>query len=380
MESPVLLSFTPSLERDAAERICHIFFERLNVAGFSLLERPMAQFYAAVPAGSDLSGVVVDIGQHHTDITPIHDGFIVQNAPATLAYGIADCEQYLAQLFLANQGVVAALSPPEAPLSGDALREALVELARHVWQEGLVKVLAEGEAADIEEEGVTDIAAVLVAGKEKVVIESGMKKRANAKASAAEQARAKEIEALDLVTVQFRDISITLGKERHRFCEPLFDPALLNTIPGWTKNVDESEIRPLAHAVGHAVSLAEVDARQYIWQGLFVTGDLTNHIKGAHTFYKRSHFWLMLISCRLGECPADSTFSIHPRHPGSEQRAATKKHPRTQSTGLLCRISGKGRRPCLVPGRKHRSKGEYITASHEQPVDGHARPDYLQRF
>ena len=112
------------------------------------------------------------------------------------------------------------------------------------------------------------------------------RKRANAKASAAEQARAREIEALDLVTVQFRDISITLGKERHRFSEPLFDPALLNTIPGWTKNVDESEIRPLAHAVGHAVSLAEVDARQYIWQGLFVTGDLTNHIKGARVFPK----------------------------------------------------------------------------------------------
>lgn len=76
---------------------------------------------------------------------------------------------------------------------------------------------------EAEDEGITDIAAVLVAGKEKAVIESGMKRRATAKASAAEQARAKEIEALDLVTIEFRGKEVTLGKERHRFCEPLFD-------------------------------------------------------------------------------------------------------------------------------------------------------------
>lgn len=284
MESPVLLSMFPSLSRSSYERISQMFFERFNVAGFSILERPMAQFYAAI-TGNDLSGIVVDIGQDSIDISPIYDGFIVHSACAALDYGLSDCENYLAHILQSNQSIVATLSPPENPLTPDALRSTLVALARQVWQEGLIKVLAEGEAADIEEEGVTDIAAVLVAGKEKAVIETGMKKRATAKASAAEQARAKEIEALDLVTIQFGEHSITLGKERHRFCEPLFDPTLLEVAPYMSKKGHPEEtIRPLHTAVGHAVSHCEVDQRQYIWQGLFVTGEITNHIKGLNVF------------------------------------------------------------------------------------------------
>ena len=281
MESPIILSFSPGLSRDIYERICRVFFERFNVAGLSILERPVAQFFAVTVSGTDPNGVVIDIGEKHTDITPIHESFAAQGARQTVHYGISDCEQYLAYLLLSNQSVVNTLSPPESPLSPEELRAALVEIARQVWREGLVKVLAEGEAADIEEEGVTDIAAVVVAGKEKAVIESGMKKKQNAKASAAELARAKEIEALDLVTIQFRDKSLTLGKERHRFCEPLFDPSLLEVIPGLPRSTAEESVRSLQAAVGHAVSLTEVDARQYIWQGLFVTGELTSHIKGT---------------------------------------------------------------------------------------------------
>ncbi|KAI0343119.1 actin-related protein [Trametopsis cervina] len=280
MESPVLLSFTPGLSRSTYERICQMFFERFNVAGFSVLERPMAQFYSAI-IGNDLSGVVVDIGQNHTDIYPIHDNVLVRGAHVTVDYGIADCEYYLAHLLLSNQGLLSSLSPTDDPLDSQALQSALVQVARQIWREGLVKVLAEGEAADIEEEGVTDIAAVVVAGKEKAVIESGMKKRANQKATAAEQARAKEIEALDLVTLEFKGKSLTIGKERHRFCEPLFDPSLLQTIPGLpAKTRGLESVMPLHNAVGHAVGLTEVDARQYIYQGLFVTGELTNCIKG----------------------------------------------------------------------------------------------------
>jgi actin-related protein 9 len=281
MESPVLLTFMPGLARSTYERICQLFFERLNVAGLALLERPMAQFYPAL-SGTDMSGVIVDVGQSHTDVFPIHDNLLLHGAHVVVDYGIADCEAYLAHLLLSNTSLVATLSPPENPLNAEALQATLLEVARQVWQEGLVKVLAEGEAADIEEEGVTDIAAVVVAGKEKAVIENGMKKRANQKASAAEQARAKEIEALDLVTIQYKEKTLTLGKERHRFCEPLFDPSLLHNIPGLPpKKRGQESMLPLQNAVGHAVGLTEVDARQYIYQGLFVTGELTNHIKGT---------------------------------------------------------------------------------------------------
>ena len=280
MESPVILSIFAHLSRASHERICQIFFERFNVAGFSILERPMAQFYAAI-TGNDLSGVVVDIGQDHIDVTPIYDGFVVHGSCTSLEYGLSDCEQYLAHLLQSNQSVMSTLSPPNNPLAPEVLKATLVELAKQIWEESLVKVLAEGEAADIEDEGVTDIAAVLVAGKEKAVIETGLKKRAKEKASAAELARAKEIEALDLVQITFREQSLTLGKERHRFCEPLFDPTLLESVLGLSKhNIQAEYVRPLQTAVGHAVGLCEVDQRQYIWQGLFVTGEMTNHVKG----------------------------------------------------------------------------------------------------
>ena len=281
MESPIMLSLLPGLSRDAYERVCLIFFERFNAAGFAILERPMAQFYSAI-SNMQLSGVVVDIDNDYTDIAPINDGFVVHAARSHVPLGLRDCQAYLAHLFRSNTSVMSALSPTENPPSPEVLQETLLELAQHVWQSGLIKVLAEGEAArDMEDEGVTDIAAIVVAGKERAVIESGMKRRQNAKAQPAEQARAKEMEALDLVTTEFKGMELTLGKERHRFCEPLFDPTLLDGVPGIKPRGDRDLRRPLQVAVGEAVGKTEVDQRAYIWQGLFVTGEITNHIKGA---------------------------------------------------------------------------------------------------
>ncbi|THH19437.1 hypothetical protein EW146_g1731 [Bondarzewia mesenterica] len=278
-ESPVLLSIFPGLSRDAYERTCQVFFERFNVAAFSLLDRSMAQIYAA----NALSGIVVDIGTTRTDVTPVYDGFPVTTARTTICLGMHDCELFLAHLLRSNTSVMSTLSPPDNPLAPDALAETLLALARQVWRDGLIKVPLDGDAArEIEDEGVTDIAAVLVAGKERAVIESGMKKRANAKASAAEQARAKEIEALDLVAVDFRGKEVTLGKERHRLCEPLFEPNLLNVLgDDYKKGESEGLLLPLQNAVGHAVGITEVDQRQYIWAGLFVTGEVTAYVKGV---------------------------------------------------------------------------------------------------
>jgi len=278
-ESPVLLSLISGLAREAYERTGQIFFERFNVAAFSILDRPMAQLYAA----GALSGVVVDIGDTLTDITPIYDGLPLSGARTTARVGARHCERYLTHLLRANTSVSAvftelAIPPPERPA-------ALRALARQVWQAGLVRVPVDGIAVrEAEDEGVTDIAAVLVAGKEKAVIESGMKRKATAKASAAEQARAKEIEALDLVTIEFRGKEVTLGKERHRFCEPLFDLNLLAL--GQDATLDENAspegdgmLMTLQDAVSHAVRLSDVDQRQYIWHGLMVTGDIVTPVK-----------------------------------------------------------------------------------------------------
>ncbi len=280
MESPVMLSIITGLPRDAYERICQIFFERFNVAGFAILDRPMAQHFAVI-SGMQLSGVVVDIDLDHTDVTPIADGFPVHIARTSVPVGLNDCVAYLAHLLRANTSVTSTLSPADTPLAPEQLQAALLTLARQVWEGGLVRVLAEGEAArDLEDEGVTDIAAIVVAGKERAVIESGMKRKQNAKALPAEQARAREMEALDLVTIEFEGKEVTIGKERHRFCEPLFDPSLLAGIPGVQVKEPRDFLQPLQNAVGEAVNKTDVDQRNYIWQGLFVTGAITNHIKG----------------------------------------------------------------------------------------------------
>ncbi|KIK61595.1 hypothetical protein GYMLUDRAFT_166101 [Collybiopsis luxurians FD-317 M1] len=277
-ESPVLLSMYPGLSRDTYERTCQIFFERFNVAGLGILERPMAQLYAT----TNLSGVVVDIEYDKTDITPIYDGFIQRPACDTIPLGIRDCQNYLAQIFRSNQNIMNVLFPADSgssPPTDEVVQETLLALIKQLLEEGHIRVPSDGEIAIPEDDGVTDIAAIVVAGKEKAVIESGMKKKANAKASAAEQARAREIEALDLITVQFRDKSLTLGKERHRLCEPLFDPNLLEAISRYGTTTPEERVS-LQHAVGEAVRQVDIDMRQYIWQGLLVTGDLTRNVKG----------------------------------------------------------------------------------------------------
>jgi actin-related protein 9 len=276
-ESPILFSITPGNSRDTYERICQIFFERFNVAGFAILERPMAQLYAA----NSLSGVVIDIGDEVTDITPIYDGFIYHPARTTVALGIRHCQNYIANLLRSNQFVMNALSPPENPLDPETLHTTLLDLVKQLWKEDLVKIPSDGETALPDDDGVMDIAAVVVAGKEKAVIESNQKKKNQGKQTEAEKKRDREIEALDLITVQFRGHSLTIGKERHRFCEPLFDPSLLVGLPG-TAALDPSDEKPLPvqEVVGHVVDQMDVDQRQYIWQGLFVTGDITRHVKG----------------------------------------------------------------------------------------------------
>ena len=280
-ESPVLLSIFSSLPRDSYERACQIFFERFNVAGFGIVERPVSQLYAA----NSLSGVVIDVDEEKTDITPISDGLVLRHATMTTPLGSSHCQHYLAHLLRSNNSVVSALSPPENPLEPEELHNILLELVQQIRSEGQVKVPSDGETAAMEDEGVTDIAAVLVAGKEKAVIESGMKRKATAKASAAEQARAREIEALDLIIVQFRQHTLTLGKERHRFCEPLFDPTLLKGIPGQIYQVSDSQ-PPLSlqEALGISVNHIDVDLRPSIWAGVFVTGDITRDVKGRLSY------------------------------------------------------------------------------------------------
>ena len=320
-----MLSIFPGLARTTYERICQIFFERFNVAGFGIVERPMAQMYSV----TSLSGVIVDIGDEFTDISPIYEGFILHPVRTTVPIGSRHCQNYLAHLLKSNQSVVSTLSPLTNPLEPGALHKTLLDLVQQMVQEDLIKVPSDGETAIPEDEGVTDIAAVVVAGKERAVIESGMKKKLTAKASAAEQARAREIEALDLVTVQFGEHSLTVGKERHRFCEPLFDPSLLLGLSGNTAQIADEKPQPIQDIIGHVVGQTDVDQRQYVWQGVVVTGDVTRHVKGK--WYSIFFYSSPLLTCVTSTQGSAWLFSrVWRRSSPIQNLSLTCKHDRSR--------------------------------------------------
>ncbi|KZT27748.1 actin-related protein [Neolentinus lepideus HHB14362 ss-1] len=279
-ESPVLLTVPPSLSRSSLTILSQLFFERFNVAAFTLLFRPVAQIYA----GNALSGVVVDIDEEYTDINVLYDGFIVKACTESVKIGLKDCREHVASILRTNQSVMTAISPPDAPLSDDRIHTALLSLVSHLLSTSLIKPpSATGStiAVDEPEDGVTDIAAIVLAGKEKAVIENNMKKRASAKATAAEQAKMREIEAMDLVEIkewewEGKVREVVVGRERHRFCEPLFDPKIV-------RKDTKADAWSLQEVIGAAVRRCDVEQRQYVWNGLFVTGELAKYIKGMGT-------------------------------------------------------------------------------------------------
>lgn len=198
----------------------------------------------------------------------------------TVPLGTDMCARYLVPLLGGNTSVAQALDG--LGLQGSARQTALEDLAAHAWRSGLVRAPGAVDQPAPEDEGVTDIAAVVVAGKERAVIESGMKKKATAKQTKEEQARAREIEALDLITTKFRGVELTLGRERHRFCEPLFDSGVIAAMAERENVEDKGALMTLSQAVALVVRECEVDQRRDIYSGLLVTGDIASHVKGKH--------------------------------------------------------------------------------------------------
>ena len=77
MKSPVQLSIPPVYPA-SHERTRLMFPECLNLAGFSVLERPMAQLYSP----NALNGPAIDPGYHWTDVSAICDCFLLTRASA----------------------------------------------------------------------------------------------------------------------------------------------------------------------------------------------------------------------------------------------------------------------------------------------------------
>lgn len=265
-----MLGLPATLPRDSQARVAQIFFERFNVAGLSVVERPILQLYAA----NAVSGIVVDIHNNSTDITPIYDSAIQTQATVIAPLGVRHCEAYLAHLLATNSTLVTTLAASSQP----ELREMLLRLARELWRGGHIKVPLAGDVAPPEEddEGVTNIAAVIVAGREKAVVEANNKKKNTKNSTAAERAREAEIASLDLITIEFEGKQVTVGKDRHRFCEPLFEPTVLKNVEGVKEDLkDPKSVFGLQEWVNYSAQGVDYVWRHALYDSVFVTGELS---------------------------------------------------------------------------------------------------------
>lgn len=278
-EFPVLLGLSKPLSIPSYELLAQLFFERFNVAAFSVNDRPVLQLFAA----NQISGIVVDIDDYNTDLSPVVEGELVREGfpSKSVSIGLQDCLRHLANVFSTNASIVNVISPSTNPLSQDALQATLLRLAEHILNEGHVNPLAASAApataavaAAEEEDASANLASILVAGKEKALIEASSKKKAAAR-GVAEREKEKERQALDLIDIEFEGVKLTLGKERHRMCEPLLDG-------DWVKMMirqglkDEMTTMVLPEAINFLLgSISDLRSRSAVCDAVQVTGKMS---------------------------------------------------------------------------------------------------------
>ncbi|KAG8950218.1 hypothetical protein FRC04_007852 [Tulasnella sp. 424] len=279
-EFPVLLGIPKPLSIPSYEVLAQLFFERFNVAAFSVNDRAVLQLFAA----NQISGLVIDIDDYTTDISPIVEGELVREGfpSKTVPVGLQDCLRHLANVLSTNTGVVNTISPSTEPLSQDALQAALFRLAEYLFGGGHVNPLAASAAPPVsvaaaaaeEEDASANLASILVAGKEKALIEANTKKKAAAR-GVAEREKEKERQALDLIDIEFEGAKLTLGKERHRMCEPLLDGEWVRMMARQGAK-DEITAMPIPEAVNFLLgSISDLKSRSAVCDAVQVTGKMS---------------------------------------------------------------------------------------------------------
>ncbi|CAD6887792.1 unnamed protein product [Tilletia controversa] len=268
-DSHTLLSLPAPIHRDTYTTAAQVFFELFNTPALSIVETPLVSAYAA----GTLTGVTVDIGWAGCSITPIVDCEVRHEAIVRTRVGTRLCTIWLAHLLAQDSSIVQELgriagsAPSSAEASSSssttqsAVHELLVDLAQLLLEEGHIRMTDEGDhssarAHELDDEGNLDIAAALVQGRERDLVEEQERKKA---AEAAEDAAAKGDEEAggaaaaakraeaqkqlqqqgqaggstdpNAVTVDFRGRRITVGPSRFRFAEPMLaDPTVLHAV------------------------------------------------------------------------------------------------------------------------------------------------------
>ncbi|KDN39450.1 hypothetical protein K437DRAFT_239486 [Tilletiaria anomala UBC 951] len=286
--SVTLLALPAPLSREQHACISSLWFEQLNCPGLALVESPLLAAYATAA----LSATVVDIGAAASVVTPVADCLVQHNAIVRCPVGARHCTLWLAHLLRQDASLVQALgalsehhataasaavpssaaATPPRNEQDERLHELLVELAEMLVHEGHINGLDDdaagggggkfssssiggsgaGAAAGVEEEPELDVAAMLVQGKEKELIEEQERRKKAlqdaiaGKASAADVAAAITGEAGQAggstdpkaVLVSFKGLRLKVGPSRFRYAEPLFCPDVLRGVRGIQQESD----------------------------------------------------------------------------------------------------------------------------------------------
>ncbi len=344
--SITLLALPAPLSRADHAYVTQLFFEQLNCPGLALLETPLLSAYAA----GTLSAAVVDIGWSGSSVSPVLDCAVAHNALVRCPVGARECTLWLAHLLRQDASIVQALgalddvsvaaaasaatetgsSSSSSSSAEDRRQAALIELAELLLHEGHLHGLNEDEAGSAvpgasgamgggeDDEQEFDVAAMLVKGNEKEMIEE--QERRKQALQSAQSGSTSHADAAAAITgqdgqaggstdaratlVTFRGLTLKVGPSRFRWAEPLFKPSLLSSVPGAqpstisappfgagtepsdavlgsvvrtgkaaTAPVDWETAPSLPQCIAAAIGqVGEADRRPQLWDSLVITG------------------------------------------------------------------------------------------------------------
>lgn len=311
-DCPLFVSLPASLSRDDLSHGTQLLFENFNLPSLTIAEEPLLCAYAA----GTLTSTVVDFGWQHCTTNPILESSgLVHSAVQHSGVGIRHIILYLAHLLSKDESIVQALIKLDATRqaqnatsvnteeAGNTLALRLFELALALFDEGKLRASVQGEDAsskkDTGEEGDEfDVAAALVAGREKAAVEEQERKnRAVAETdkqpegsvSDHVQTGASIEEGAETISFQGTRIKVAPGPLASA-CDVLWDPSLLTHLRGalasasttsfgpsdlgaTSPSSDFSVLRSLPETLAASIAaVPEVERRRQLWETLLPTG------------------------------------------------------------------------------------------------------------
>jgi actin-related protein 9 len=259
-------------------------FERLHLPALIISERPLLALFGI----GSLTGLVIDIGRHSTEVDVGFDSVLVPHGNARALVGREDLDNYLCHLLLKAQPNLPDQLSPSSPLSPTDLHAALLAIVGILRDGGYLyfasaalslNVAADGSRMEVEEEvdtddALDDVAKALVSGKAAAILgKSGV--------SAAQAAKLANVtvsgEHVTMPNPLNSATTITVGPERHRFAEPLFDPSFLREVTGFGVAYSTEDLARRAASVPEAIAAAvksvwDLRERVAIWEHVIVGG------------------------------------------------------------------------------------------------------------